>query len=167
MNKSLYLTLMFFFLLLLQVLILNNVLLFGYVNPYLYIVFVFIYPFNKNRFLFLTSAFLLGLCVDFFTNSGGVHAFATLFIAYIRLYFFKRIFQKIENEYNLFNLKQEMFSRVFNYTAVLTVIHHFILFCLINFSFNNIFGIVVNTLLSSIFTLLLYFMGNFIFSHKQ
>lgn len=158
---------MFIFLLLLQVLILNNVLLFGYVNPYLYIVFVFIYPFGGNRFLFLTTSFLLGLCVDFFTDSGGANAFATSFIAYIRLYFFKVIFQKSKSEYELFNLKQEPFGKIFNFTSILTLIHHFILFFLINFSFSNLSVVFINTLLSGIFTLLLYFLGSFIFSQKQ
>lgn len=167
MNKSFYNIFLFFFLLLLQVLVLNNVLLFDYVNPYIYIVFTFVYPFRKNRFPFLTYAFLLGLCVDFFTDTGGINAFATLFIAYIRFYFFKRIFQKSESEYELFNLNQENFSNVFNYVVSLTIIHHFILFSLANFSLSNFSIVLINTLLSSIFTLVLYFLGSFIFSKKQ
>lgn len=168
MNRnSLYYTFLFFFLLLLQVFVLNNVLLFGYINPYIYIVFIFVYPFKKNRFLFFTYAFLLGLFVDLFTDSGGLNAFATLFIAYIRLYFFKRIFQKSESEYELFNLKQESFGNEFNYTVILTLTHHFILFSLINFSLSNFSNVLINTILSSIFTLVLYFLGSFIFSQKQ
>lgn len=165
MNKSLYVPLMFAFLLFLQVLILNNILLLGYVNPYLYIIFVAVYPFNA-RFLFLTTAFLLGLSVDFFTNSGGAHAFATVFIAYIRIYVFQKIFQKLELEFDFFNLNQESLGKRFNYIAVLTFIHHFILFFLINFSFSNLPKILINTLLSGSFTLLLYFTGSFIFSRK-
>lgn len=168
MSKStLYLPSMFLFLLLLQVLVLNNILLFRHINPYIYIVFIFIFPFNRNRFLFLTYSFLLGLFVDFFTDSGGVHAFATLFIAFVRLYFFKIFFQKLENEYDLFNLQLEPFGKVFNFISVLTLIHHFILFFLINFSFRNLSTVFANTLLSSIFTLILYFLGSFIFSKKQ
>lgn len=156
---------MFVFLILLQVLILNNILLFDYVNPYLYIVFIIIYPLNK-RFSFLTTAFFLGLCVDFFTNSGGAHAFASVFIAYIRVYVFQKTFQKLESEFDLFDLKQEALGKRFNYAAVLTLVHHFTLFFLINFSFNNFPKVLINTLLSSIFTLLLYFTGSFIFSRK-
>lgn len=167
MNKKLYYGLLFFFLLFLQVFILNNILLFGYINPYLYIAFVFVYPYKKDRFKFLTLAFLLGLFVDFFTNSGGIHAFSTLFIAYIRFYFFKSIFQKLESEYDLFDLRLEPFGKVFNYIVILTVTHHFILFSLINFSFHNFPNILINTLLSSIFTLILYFLGSFIFRNKQ
>lgn len=167
MNKNIYLVLLFFFLLLLQVFILNKILLFGYVNPYLYIVFVFIYPLKKNDFSFLSYAFLLGLSVDLFSNSGGVNAFATTFIAYIRFYFFRLIFKNRENEYDLINLNSESFGNVFNYTAVLTIIHHFILFSLINFSLYNFSKVLINTVLSSIFTLVLYFLGNFIFRKRN
>lgn len=167
MNKSLYFGLLFVFLLFLQVFILNNVLLFGYVNPYIYIAFIFVYPFKTNRLSILTYAFLLGLFVDFFSNSGGINAFATLTIAYVRLYFFKTIFQKLESEYDLFNLKLEPFGKVFNYVSILTVLHHFILFSLLNFSFQNFSKVLINTLFSSIFTLVLYFLGSFIFRRNQ
>ncbi|MDY0780715.1 rod shape-determining protein MreD [Tenacibaculum sp. IB213877] len=166
MNKSLYYIFLFSFLILLQVLILNNVLLFGYVNPYLYIVFIFQFPLSKNRFPFLTYAFLLGLIIDFFSNSGGIHAFATLTIAFLRLYFFRVVFQKTESDFEFFKLEQESFGKVFNYIVILTFIHHFILYSLINFSFHNFSKVIINTILSSMFTLLLYFLGSFIFSRK-
>lgn len=166
MNKTIYIIFLFIFLLLLQVLVLNNILFLGYINPYLYIVFVFLYPLNTNRFPFLSLAFLLGLCVDSFSNSGGIHAFSILFIAYIRLFLIKTIFKKTESDYLLFNLRLETFDKVFNYTVILTLIHHFILFSLINFSFYNFSSVLINTLFSSVFTLVLYFLGSFIFRKK-
>ena len=166
MNKTIYIIFLFIFLLLLQVLILNNILFLGYINPYLYIVFVFLYPLNTNRFPFLSLTFLLGLCVDSFSNSGGIHTFSILFIAYIRLFLIKTIFKKTESDYLLFNLRLETFDKVFNYTVILTLIHHFILFSLINFSFYNFSNVLINTLFSSVFTLVLYFLGSFIFRKK-
>lgn len=166
MNKTIYIIFLFIFLLLLQVLVLNNILLLGYINPYLYIAFVFLYPLKKNRILFLGISFLLGLCVDAFSNSGGIHAFSILFIAYTRIFFFKIIFKKGESDYLLFNLRLETFDKVFNYIVILTIIHHFILYSLINFSFYNFTKIISNTLYSSVFTLTLYFLGNFIFRKK-
>ncbi|CAM1365893.1 Rod shape-determining protein MreD [Tenacibaculum sediminilitoris] len=166
MNRTLYLIFLFVFLLLLQVLVLNNILFLGYINPYIYIVFIFLYPMKENRFPLLTTAFLLGLCVDAFSNSGGIHTFSTLFIAYVRLFFFKAIFKKTASDYLLFNLRHEAFDKVFNYTVILTLIHHFILFSLTNFSFYNFSNVLINTLSSSVFTLLLYFLGSFIFRKK-
>ena len=164
MNKPLQIAILFVSLLLLQVLILNNIRFLGYINPYLYIVFVFIYPIRINRFPFLIFSFILGLLVDTFANSGGVHAFSILFIAYIRLFFIKSIFKKTESEYQSFSLSLESFDKVFNYVAILTVIHHFLLFLLINFSFSNFINVLLNTLFSTIFTLVLYFLGRFLFT---
>ncbi|MFY0629779.1 MAG: rod shape-determining protein MreD [Flavobacteriaceae bacterium] len=153
--------------LLLQVFVLNNINFSGYINPYLYITFIFIYPLNKNRFAFLFFAFLYGLSIDFFSDTGGIHAFSLLSVAYLRLFFIRLFFKKTEIDYLLFNLHSEQFGQVFNYVVTLTLIHHFILISLDNFSFNNLGGVFLNTLYSSIFTLIIYFLGSYIFRKKQ
>lgn len=167
MNKSIYFVFLFFFLLFLQVFVLNNILLFGYINPYLYVAFVIFFPLKKERYLFLFLSFLLGLCIDFFTDSGGINAFALLFIAYLRLFLVRVIFKKTEQDYLLFNLFSEPFGKVFNYVIILIVIHHFILFSLINFSLQNFSNVLINTILSSIFTSVLFFLGTFIIRNRK
>ena len=166
MNKNIYYIFLFIVLVLLQVFVLNNILLLGYVNPYIYIAFVFFYPLKKERFLFLTLAFLLGLTIDVFSDSGGINAFATLFIAFVRLFFVRLIFKKTELDYPLFKIQEEPFGKVFNYVVILTLVHHFILFSLANFSFSNFTEVIINTLFSSGFTLILFFLGSYIFSKK-
>lgn len=167
MSKTLPFVLLFFFLLFLQVFVLNNIHFLGYVNPYLYIAFVFFYPLKEKRFPFLFFSFLLGISVDFFSDSGGIHAFSTLTIAYIRLFFIRVFFRKLPADYLFFNLHSESFGKVFNYIVTLTVIHHLILFSFTNFSFQNISQVLLNTLFSSIFTLLLFFSGTYIFTKNQ
>ena len=164
MNKSINQILFFLFLLFLQVLVLNNINFLGHINPYLYISFVFLYPLKKIRFSFLFFSFILGLFVDFFSDSGGIHAFSTLFIAYVRLSFIRIYFRKLPTDYLLFNLKSESFGKVFNYIVTLTIIHHFIYFSFANFSFQNLSIVLLNTLYTSIFTLILFFTGNYIFT---
>lgn len=159
--------LLFFILLILQVFVLNNILFFGYINPYLYIIFVFLYPLKINRIPFLFFSFLLGLFIDFFSDSGGIHAFSILFIAYLRLFFIRMYFRKEETDYVFFNLNSESLGKIFNYVVTLTVIHHFIYFSLANFSFQNLSTVILNTLFSSIFTLILYFLGTYIFIKSE
>jgi rod shape-determining protein MreD len=166
MNKTIYFGLLFVFLVLLQVFVLNNILFLGHINPYLYIIFVFLYPLKKSRILFLFIAFMLGLSIDLFSDSGGIHAFSTLSIAYLRLFFVKVFFRKFEIDYPFFKLNLEPFGKKFNYVVTLTVIHHLILFSFVNFSLENISQVILNTLYSSLFTLILYFLGTYIFSKK-
>jgi rod shape-determining protein MreD len=167
MNNTFQLVLLFFFLLFLQVFLLNNINFLGYVNPYLYIAFVFFYPLRENRFTFLLTTFLLGISVDFFSDSGGIHAFSILCIGYIRLFFIRVFFRKLPADFPFFNLQLEAFGKVFNYVVTLTVIHHFIFFSFANFSIQNISHVLLNTLFSSIFTLILFFLGTYIFTKNQ
>ena len=167
MNKTVYFGLLFVFLVFLQVFVLNNILFLGYVNPYLYIAFVFLYPLNKNRFAFLLLSFALGLSIDFFSDSGGIHAFSLVTIAYLRLFFIRVFLNKFEVDYPFFKLNLEPFGKKFNYIVTLTVLHHFLLFSFANFSFQNMSYVILNTLYSSAFTLILYFLSIYIFSKKQ
>ena len=167
MNKPFNIITLFFSLLFLQVFVLNNILFMGHINPYLYIIFVFLYPLKENRFPFLFYCFLLGIFIDFFSDSGGIHAFSILFIAYTRLFFVRLYFRKVVADYPFFNLRLEPFGKVFNYVVTLTVIHHLIYFSFANFSFQNYANVLLNTLYSSIFTLLLYFLGTFIFTKSK
>ncbi|WP_392348821.1 hypothetical protein [uncultured Polaribacter sp.] len=167
MNKTVYFGLLFVFLVFLQVFVLNNILFLGYVNPYLYIAFVFLYPLNKNRFAFLLLSFALGLSIDFFSDSGGIHAFSLVTIAYLRLFFIRVFLNKFEVDYPFFKLNLEPFGKKFNYIVTLTVLHHFLLFSFANFSFQNMSHVILNTLYSSAFTLILYFLSIYIFSKKQ
>jgi rod shape-determining protein MreD len=167
MNKPLNMATLFIFLLFLQVFVLNNILFLDSINPYLYIVFVFLYPLKTNRIPFLFYSFLLGFLVDLFSDSGGIHAFSILYIAYIRLFFVRIYFRKVSVDYAFFKLKSESFGKVFNYTVTLTVIHHLIYFSFVNFSFQNLSNVLLNTLFSSIFTLILYFLGTYIFTKSE
>ena len=69
---------------LIQVLILNQVYLFGVATPYIYPLFVLLLPIYAPRWLTLTTALLLGLTIDAFSNTGGLHGFATVFLAFVR-----------------------------------------------------------------------------------
>ncbi len=154
-------------LVLLQVLVLNYINLFGYINPLIYIVWVFLFPLRKNLSFFLIASFLLGLTVDFFSDSGGLNAAATLFIAFIRIPILKIILRKSSFDYLLFNLKAISIDKIFIYVATLTLIHHFIIFSLEYFSFNDFTTIISTTFLTSTFTILLSILGILLFVKKK
>lgn len=168
MNKTLINNIFRFIgLLLLQVLILNHINLFGFINPMVYIVFVILYPIKKKKTLFLVLSFLLGLAVDVFSDSGGINAAATLCIAYFRLSILNTILRKTEFDYLLFNLRAISFGKALLFISILTVIHHFIVFSLEYFSFSSIIPIISNTIQTSIFTILISVLGIIIFSKKK
>lgn len=150
----------------LQIFICNEINFLGYINPYIYVAFIFILPFTEKRFIPLSLAFLYGLTIDLFSDTGGIHAFSLVFVCYIRIFFLKIFFRKSDFDFLLFRLHQESFSRVLNYVLTLTFIHHFIMFLLANFSFANFTNLLLNTLYATIFTVTLYLLGAFLFKRK-
>jgi len=154
-------------LILLQVVVFNNINLFGFVNPLIYISWVFLFPFHKNISSLLILSFFLGLSVDFFSDSGGINAAATLFIAFIRLPILKMVLNKTEFDYLLFNFKTVSLSNAFIFISILTIIHHFIVFGLAYFSFQDFISVISKTLLTSIFTILIIILGISLLTKKK
>jgi rod shape-determining protein MreD len=160
-------TILFISLVLLQVLILNNINLFGYLNPYIYIVFVFFYPLRKEKGSFLLLSFFLGLSIDFFLNSGGINAAATLFIAYFRLPILTYVLRKSDFDYQLFNVRSISFGKSITYIFFLTFIHSLIIYSLEYFSLNAFFEIIKKTILSTVFTVTLIYIIIILFTKKR
>ena len=149
----------------LQVSILNHINFLGYLNPYGYILFILLFPIKNNRTLFIFLSFLLGLTIDIFSDSGGIHAAACVSIAYVRPIILKFSFGTVY-EYQTIKFDTVEFSSKFIYIIIMTVIHHFILFSLEIFNISKVILTFQKTLFSSIFTIILCIMITIIFSRK-
>lgn len=160
MNSVLFRNIIRFVLLILvQVLLLNNMNLSGYLNPTVYILFILLLPTDINKSLLLILAFATGYTIDMFANTPGLNAAATVMMAFVmpavRNMFFKNIdFSPGEEP----NLKKVGLADFFRYTLVLVFIHHFTLFFLESFSFSLFFftlaRIALGTLLSTLIILI-------------
>ena len=81
----------FVLLVFLQVFVLNNVQFSGFVNPYLYIMFIMLLPFEISGWFMLVLAFLIGLVIDVASDTMGYHTIATVFMAYLRFHLLRYI----------------------------------------------------------------------------
>jgi len=149
-------------LVLLQVLILNQLQLGGYINPYIYILFVMLLPLSTPRYILLLTGFLAGLTVDVFSDSLGVHAAATVFIAYIRPVVIRVISVREEDRNDYPGLKQNKFSWFLYYTLVMVLSHHLILFYLEYFTFSHFFSTLLRVLLSAVFSIFVIVLSQFL-----
>ncbi len=155
MNSTLIANSLSFILLLgVQVLIFNNMNLFGYIGSYPYILFIILYPINTNKSGLLLASFFLGLIMDLFCNTGGFHSAACIILANFRPYLFKFAFG-LSYEYQTIKLKDVITPERFTFILLSVVIHHTILFILEAFKFTLILDILMRTLLSSAFTLII------------
>jgi len=145
----------FVLLVLFQVLVLNNIQFLGYINPYLYILFILALPVQLPRWFLLIMAFVLGLTIDAFSNTIGMHAFATVFVAFFREGIIK-LFTNIEEgnnptpSFHTFGV-----SAYIKYVVLMVIIHHTTLFILEAFSFSNFWIMLAKIILSSFVTILL------------
>ncbi|AXP81265.1 hypothetical protein CJ739_2184 [Mariniflexile rhizosphaerae] len=149
----------------LQVVLFSNINFSGYINPFVYIMFIALFPVKNNRFIIIFLSFFLGLTIDLFSDTGGIHAAACVFIAYIRPVILKFSFGVIyEHQTIKFNTVE--FGEKLTYLTILTFLHHFVLFFLEMFSVSKIILVLQKTLFSSIFTILLILIITIIFSKK-
>lgn len=168
MNKTVLQIIRFVVLVLFQVLVINHIRLGGYVHPYIYVIFIMLLPLNMPKWQILVLGFVLGLTVDLFTGTPGLHAGATTLMAFCRPFIINLISgnQKFENitEPNLGQLDGMWF---FRYVLCLVLIHHFALFFLESFSFRLIGQILLRILLSVPVSVFLIMMILFIFKSEK
>lgn len=148
-----------------QILVLSHINFLGYINPYIYILFIVLFPVKNNRMVFLLLSFLLGITIDMFLDSGGMHAAACVTIAFIRPAVLKFCFGAVY-EHQTIKFNQVEFGAKLTYISILTVLHHLILFLFEVFNFSKIILVLQKTLFSSIFTIILCVLVTIIFSRK-
>jgi rod shape-determining protein MreD len=85
MNKEiLKSTFLFILLLLAQVLICNHIAIFNVAVPIIFIYFIIRLPIDVGKGLLFTLAFLMGFCVDMFSDTPGVNSLASTLLAALK-----------------------------------------------------------------------------------
>lgn len=152
----------FVFLIVLQVLVLNNIQFSGYVNPYLYILFILWLPLQTPKFLLLFLAFILGLSVDLFSNTLGMHTSATVFMAFCRPYILQILIPRDGYEINQVpSIRDFDFKWFAAYTSMLAFLHHLFLFYVEVFRFTDFFNTFLRVIFSWVFTMILIFIAQY------
>jgi len=134
-----------------QVLVMDTVMINGYMIPYVYLLFILLMPFETPPWVLLVSGFILGLSIDLFENTPGMHTAATVLVAFIRPYLLKLLASRDGYE-------PETFPRIhyygivwfLKYTLIIVFIHHFALFYLEVFQLKDFLSTLLRVILSSI-----------------
>ena len=151
----------------LQLGVLNNIELGGYIIPYFYILFILLLPFETPGWLLLLSGFALGLSVDMFTNTIGMHTAATVFMAFLRLYILQVIAPRDGYETGTFpRIYYYGFEWFLKYTLILVFAHHFILFYIEVFRFSEFFSTLLRVLMSSLLSVILIILSQYFIYRK-
>lgn len=158
----------FVFLVLLQVLIIKNIELGRFINPFIYVLFILMLPFETPKGVLLLSSFLLGITIDMFYDTAGMHAAACVFMAFSRPAILKifspRDGYEAETKPTMKYLGASWFL---SYSSILIFLHHFVLFYIEIFRFSEFFSTLFRVIVSSFFTLVLVVISQYFFYRKK
>lgn len=168
MNRTLIANIIRFLVLVpLQVLVLDNINLGGNVNPYLYTLFILMLPFETPGWALLFFSFSIGLSVDIFSGTPGMHAAASTLMAYARPLIIRSVGINKDQETGLQPSIQYMgFSWFFMYALILVFIHHFALFLIEVFRLSGLFSVLLRTIYSTLFTMVLIIIMQYLFGRQ-
>ena len=154
--------------LILQVMLFDNMVLFGSVFCFMYIGFILLLPLNISAVILIVGGFASGLAMDVFYRSLGVNAAATLFIAYLRPYWLSAITPRGGyEEVQVPGLKMLGFSWFITYALPLIFLHHISLFLIEAGDMINFWFVLKKSIFSSIFTLLILVIGQNLFYNRK
>lgn len=156
----------FIALVLVQVLLCNNIGFFGFINPMIYILFIYWYPIKQNRAIFILIAFLLGFTIDVFSDTLAFHTAASVTIAYVRPSIMRFCFG-VNFEFQSFKIASVPWVQKIAFLTFLIVIHHGVFFTLEVFSFENFLLILKKIIIVSIASLLVCALFGSLFSMKK
>ncbi len=158
----------FFLLIFIQVFLLKNITLYNLSTPYIYILFILLLPFEISNLALFILSFLLGITIDAFYDTPGLHAAACVLLALVRILFISVTVQKEgfdnEPEPTLSIMGVRWF---FTYALILTFTHHFFLFSLEAFNFAELKYSVGRVIFSSMFTMFLILVSGLLFYRSK
>lgn len=165
MNRAILNIIRFIALVTAQVLLVNHIRLGGYVHPYIYIIFVMLLPLNTPGWQLLLAGFSIGLVLDLFMGTLGMHAGATTLMAFCRPAIVSIVSgsQKLENTKEP-SINQLGFPWFLRYTLSMVLVHNFTYFMFEGFSFHLVGQALLRILISVPVSTFLILMILFLFS---
>jgi rod shape-determining protein MreD len=157
----------FVLLITLQLLIFNNIEFSGYVNPFVYVMFILILPVAIPSWILLLLSFLTGFIIDLFCGTLGVHVFATVLAGFVRPWVLSLNVTAEGAEAEMSPSSYRSGLRWFLiYTFTVVLVHHLALFLVEIFSLRYFFQTLLRVLLSTAVTTFFIVLFDFIRPHR-
>jgi rod shape-determining protein MreD len=118
-----------------QVLVLNNIHLFGFATPLLLVYIIIVMPANAPRWVSLTSAFLMGIISDMFSNTPGVAAASLTATAFLQPTLLKLMLSREAPENLTPAISTMGRTKFISFSLILVLLYCLMFFALEEFSF--------------------------------
>ncbi len=134
-----------------QILVMDNIMINGFLIPYIYLLFILLMSFETPRWIQLLSGFVLGLGIDIFEQTPGMHTAATVLVAFIRPYLLNLLSPRDGYEPDTFpRIHYYGFLWFVKYTLIIVAIHHLVLFYLEVFQLKDFLTTLLRVFLSTL-----------------
>jgi hypothetical protein len=168
-GRSIILNAIYFALFLaLQVIFFLNVSFTSYAFCFIYIGFLLLLPVETPPLTLLALSLFLGLSVDIFYNTLGIHTAACVLIGYLRPHIINFLTPRggydEGSELTVFALG---FPWLAAYASIVVIIHHITLFMIEAWEFDTFFLSLFKALCSALFTLVVYFLVQYLVFSRQ
>lgn len=158
----------FILLALAQIYIFNKIQISGYINPQVYVLFILMLPFEISGFWLLSFAFAMGLTIDYFQHTPGMHAAASVIIAFLRPGVIRLVGKKDELEpWQYPNVRDAGSVWFLTYVLILVFLHHLILFYMEVFRFREFFQTLIKVLINTVLTTLIIMIIQYLFYSRR
>lgn len=137
----------------LQVLLFDQLQLLGVCHPYIYVLCLLMMPITLSHSADMIIGAVVGLIMDIFCNSMGIHTAACIFVMFIRPYLIGAIVNDKDRLNEQISLRSLGMEALLRYVVILVVIHHLIVFLLAAWNWAHIGFVLVETLVSSLVTI--------------
>ena len=139
----------------LQVLLINQLQLGGVCHPFIYILPLLMMPITLPRWADMVVGMAVGLLMDVFCNSLGVHAAACIMLMYVRRYLIPLWVNDTERLTDAICMRTIGIAPFIKYVSLLVVAHHLMVFFLTAWTMQLWWYTLLTTLVSSIVSLAL------------
>jgi rod shape-determining protein MreD len=139
-------------------------------KPYVYILFILMLPFQLNKNWVLVIACFTGFVMDIYSNTYGLHASACVLLAFLRSYVLQLLLQSNPKEMNQYitpSLSRLGFKNFIMYIGFLVITFSFYFYLIREFSFPHTVHFLVNTVFTSLTTIILIIISQVFFAGGQ
>ena len=141
--------------LVLQVLLFDQLQLWGACHPYIYVLCLLMMPITLPHSADMLIGAFAGFIMDIFCNSLGVHMAACILLMYIRPYLIGFIVNDKDRLNEQISLHAIGMEALLKYTVIMVLIHHLTVFSLAAWSWSHMGFVLLETIVSSTITILL------------
>lgn len=140
---------------LLQVLLFDQLQLWGVCNPYIYVLCLLMLPITLPHSVDMVIGAIVGIIMDIFCNSLGIHMASCILLMFIRPYLIGAIVSDKDRLNEQISTRTLGLEGMVKYVVILVLLHHLTIFTLAAWSWHHIGFVLLETLVSSIVTILI------------